>query len=105
MTNRQEIIRQIRQDDQLSEAGCSHTRLIEDVEPSGDGCYECQKIGGTWVHLRMCLSCGQVGCCEASPNQHAKKHAAEGHPLIISFEPGEDWVWCYDDETLLFPEY
>ena len=63
------------------------------------GCEECLKIGGTWVHLRMCMSCGKIGCCDSSPNRHASKHAAEpGHAIARSAEPGEDWSWCYVDE-------
>ncbi len=64
------------------------------------GCGECMKIGGTWLHLRLCLSCGEVNCCDSSPNKHATKHFhASGHPLVQSFQPGEDWVWCYVDEV------
>ena len=64
--------------------------------PSGDGCAECTQAGGWWLHLRRCTQCGHIGCCDSSPDQHASKHAAaEGHPLIRSFEPGEDWFWDY----------
>ena len=63
------------------------------------GCEECLKMGGQWVHLRMCMICGHVGCCDNSPGQHATAHFDEtGHPLIQSFEPGEAWWWCYVDE-------
>ncbi len=66
------------------------------------GCEECLKIGSRWVHLRMCLSCGKVGCCDNSPNRHATAHFREvGHPLIRSAEPGENWAWCYADEVAL----
>jgi uncharacterized UBP type Zn finger protein len=67
------------------------------------GCEECLKIGGAWVHLRLCLSCGKVGCCDSSPNRHASRHAADtGHPIIRSLEPGEDWCWCFvDDEAFV----
>jgi uncharacterized UBP type Zn finger protein len=59
-------------------------------------------MGGEWVHLRLCLTCGRVGCCDSSPNRHASKHAAaHDHPLVSSFEPGEDWSWCYVDELTL----
>ena len=62
------------------------------------------KIGGTWVHLRLCLSCGEVNCCDSSPNQHATEHFHEsGHPLMQSFQPGEDWIWCYVDEVGVEP--
>ncbi len=81
---------------------CSHLDQIRDVVPSADGCEECLKTGGWWVHLRLCLICGHVGCCDNSPNQHATKHFhATQHPIIRSFEPGEDWRWCYIDKTYL----
>jgi hypothetical protein len=68
--------------------------------PVADGCVECLAIGARWVHLRRCASCGHIGCCDSSPNRHASKHAtAVGHPLVQSFEPGEDWYWCYVDEV------
>ncbi len=65
-----------------------------------NGCEECLQIGSDWVHLRLCLSCGHVGCCDSSPNKHATKHfKTTEHPIIKSFEPGENWVWCYVDKT------
>jgi len=65
-----------------------------------EGCQECLAIGGSWVHLRMCQSCGQIGCCDSSPNRHASKHAAaSGHAVARSAEPGEEWSWCYFDEV------
>lgn len=71
-----------------------------DVRPSGDGCVECLATGGEWVHLRLCLGCGHVGCCDSSPNRHASAHArAKRHPLIRSFEPGEAWRYCYPDDS------
>jgi hypothetical protein len=64
------------------------------------GCEECLKMGGQWVHLRVCRSCGKVGCCDSSPNRHASAHAsAEDHPIITSIEPGEDWSWCFEDQV------
>jgi hypothetical protein len=64
------------------------------------GCEECLAIGGQWVHLRMCQSCGKIGCCDSSPNRHASKHAhAVGHPVLRSVEPGEHWSWCVIDEV------
>src|SRR3954465_12370042 len=67
------------------------------VPPSGAGCVECDAVGGWWVHLRRCATCGHVGCCDTSPAQHATAHArATGHPIIRSFEPGEDWFWDYE---------
>jgi hypothetical protein len=66
------------------------------VEPSGTGCVECDATGGWWLHLRRCAQCGHIGCCDTSPSQHASAHAASsGHPIIRSFEPGEDWFWNY----------
>lgn len=81
---------------------CEHVDQIERVEPSGSGCEECLKAGDSWVDLRLCLSCGKVGCCDSSPNRHASKHAAESeHPIVQSFQPGESWRWCYVDEMYL----
>jgi hypothetical protein len=63
-----------------------------------EGCEECLRSGGEWVHLRVCLTCGQVGCCDSSPNRHATKHAREAdHPIVRSLESGENWCWCYED--------
>jgi uncharacterized UBP type Zn finger protein len=71
------------------------------VRPGTLGCAECLAAGGTWVHLRLCLSCGHVGCCDDSPNRHATRHFRDtGHPVVRSFEPGETWAWCYADEEL-----
>ena len=83
-------------------AVCSHLDSIKITElpETIAGCEECLKIGGTWVHLRMCMTCGTIRCCDDSPNRHASKHAAEsGHPIVLSAEPGEDWSWCYIDEV------
>jgi uncharacterized UBP type Zn finger protein len=83
---------------------CSHLDTIRDVTPSAAGCEECLKTGDSWVHLRLCLACGHVGCCDNSPNRHATKHyRATGHPIIQSFEKGEDWIWCYEDKVYLEP--
>ena len=69
------------------------------VPPSGPGCVECEAEQGWWVHLRRCATCGHVGCCDTSPGQHATEHYEEtGHAVIRSFEPGEEWFWCYEDE-------
>jgi hypothetical protein len=66
------------------------------VPPSGDGCLDCEAVGGWWLHLRRCVICGHVGCCNSSPSQHASLHAAAAeHPVAQSFEPGEDWFWDY----------
>jgi uncharacterized UBP type Zn finger protein len=80
-------------------ASCTHLSLVRDVTPGAEGCEDCLKIGGRWVHLRLCMECGHVGCCDSSPNRHATKHFhATKHPVIKSFEPGEEWGWCYADE-------
>ena len=77
---------------------CEHVREIRDVSPDAQGCSECLAAGDTWVHLRMCLSCGHVGCCDSSKNRHARAHwRATQHPIIASFEPGEGWRWCFPD--------
>ncbi len=72
------------------------------MTPSARGCQECLERGDAWVHLRLCMTCGHVGCCDDSPNRHATRHfRATKHPVIKSFEPGEDWAWCYvDDEPI-----
>jgi hypothetical protein len=87
-------------------AVCSHldqvrVGLPEDVP----GCEECLKVGSPWVHLRVCRTCGKIGCCDSSPNRHASKHAAaESHPIASSLEPGEDWSWCFvDDVAFVIP--
>jgi uncharacterized UBP type Zn finger protein len=87
--------------DQLREP-CAHVDQIRDVVPSSDGCKECLKSGDSWVHLRLCLACGHVGCCDESKNKHATKHFHKTkHPIITSLEPGESWLWCYVDEVAL----
>lgn len=83
-------------------APCSHAiaATFDRPNPSGNGCVECLATGGTWVHLRICMTCGHVGCCNDSPSRHAAAHAAASrHPLIRSFEPGEDWWYCYADDA------
>ena len=81
---------------------CEHVAQIRDVQPSSEGCEDCLKIGGRWLHLRECLICGHVACCDSSPNRHATKHYhATDHPIVRSFEPGEDWRWCYVDEAVV----
>ena len=85
-------------------APCAHVTdsMPRAVHRPAPGCEECLKIGSGWVHLRICLTCGHVGCCDDSPNRHATAHAHEqDHPLIRSLEPGEDWSWCYIDRTLM----
>lgn len=84
-------------------ATCTHVKdHAKNVKPRTKGCEECMKTGSTWLHLRMCMECGKVGCCDSSPNRHARAHFHETqHPLIRSAERGEDWRWCYVDETYL----
>jgi uncharacterized UBP type Zn finger protein len=79
---------------------CDHLDQARDVTPSADGCEDCLATGAQWRHLRMCMTCGHVGCCDSSPNKHATAHyRSTGHPLVQSYEPGEDWWWCYLDEV------
>jgi uncharacterized UBP type Zn finger protein len=80
---------------------CTHLNQIRKVTPrTPQGCEDCLKMGGQWVHLRLCLSCGHVGCCDSSPNRHARQHAHDsGHAIVQSFEPGEDWRYCFVDDT------
>jgi hypothetical protein len=75
---------------------CSHDDDILDVTPSGRGCEECLKSGAAWVHLRLCRTCGHVGCCDSSPNRHAARHFhATGHPVVESYDPPDGRGWCY----------
>lgn len=86
----------------MADVSCTHLDQIHGVKPNSDGCEACRALGDTWVHLRECLSCGNVGCCDDSKNTHATKHfRSAGHPLIRSFQPGEDWAWCYVDEVAM----
>ena len=81
---------------------CRQLSSIEPATPRAPGCEECLGLGWSWVHLRVCLTCGHVGCCDSSPGRHATKHFQRTvHPVIASLEPGEDWAWCYIDETML----
>ncbi len=81
---------------------CTHLDQVMEVVPGSDGCEECIKTGDSWVHLRLCLTCGHVGCCDASTNKHATKHYMKtSHPIIRSFEPGESWLWCYPDQLFM----
>jgi uncharacterized UBP type Zn finger protein len=82
-------------------SACTHTDQIKTTKTHKRVCEECVKMGDHWVHLRLCLICGNVGCCDSSKNKHATKHFhATKHPLVRSIEPGESWVWCYVDETM-----
>jgi len=89
----------------MSDGTCSHLAAIGTIKrPERRECEECVKIGGQWVHLRTCQSCGATLCCDSSPNHHASKHAGEsGHPVIASAQPGERWLYCYPDDA--FSEY
>ena len=78
---------------------CRHLDQIKVTETDTRACEECVKIGDSWVHLRMCMTCGRVGCCDSSKNKHATRHFRQvKHPLVRSLEPGETWIWCYVDE-------
>ncbi len=82
--------------------GCKHIRTINEVMPSARGCEECLKIGSPWVHLRLCRSCGHVGCCDDSPHRHATAHFhGTRHPIIEGYDPPEGWGWCYVDEVFV----
>jgi len=89
----------------MPDRGCSHLNAVESVkQPKVLECVECVKIGGTWVHLRICQQCGATLCCDNSPNRHATKHAhSSGHPVIASAQPNERWLYCYPDDS--FCEY
>jgi hypothetical protein len=81
---------------------CSHLDSIETVTPSARGCEDCLAIGDSWVHLRLCRTCGHVGCCDQSKNRHATRHfRATRHPIIEGWDPPEGWGWCYLDEVML----
>jgi len=79
---------------------CPHIAGIRSVTPASEGCDECLRLGDRWVHLRLCMACGHVGCCDSSRNRHARRHfEATGHPIVRSLERGERWGWCYVDEV------
>jgi uncharacterized UBP type Zn finger protein len=91
----------------MSASACTHVDEVTVLELPAkvDGCVDCLASGGKWLHLRICLSCGHVGCCDDSPNRHATAHHhATSHPIIRSLEPGEEWSWCYVDEVGLLIE-
>ncbi len=89
----------------MSQAQCSHLDQVREVDPrTPEGCEECLKMGTTWVHLRMCSECGHVGCCDQSQGKHATKHFHQTrHAIMRSYQPGEDWGWCYVDELFIEP--
>jgi uncharacterized UBP type Zn finger protein len=83
----------------MTETACPHVEQIRDVTPSAEGCEDCLAIGDTWFHLRLCMHCGHMGCCDTSKNKHATKHFHDtGHAIIRSGQPDEVWAWCYVDE-------
>lgn len=83
-------------------SACAHFEGLQSVTPSAKGCEECLQMGDRWVHLRICLQCGHVGCCDSSKNKHATAHYhATGHSVIQSFETSEEWGWCYVDEVFV----
>lgn len=91
---------------QLTEQACSHLDLIQVTQPDLAAgtlvCEVCVELGDTWPNLRMCLVCGYIGCCDTSKNKHMIQHVREiGHPLVRSIEPGEAWIWCYEDKSFL----
>ncbi|MCO6010624.1 UBP-type zinc finger domain-containing protein [Actinoallomurus purpureus] len=89
----------------MTTSTCEHVSTLPEPPPDArtpEGCEDCLRTGGRWVHLRLCLTCGHVGCCDSSPNKHATAHHHEtSHPVVRSFEPGEDWRWCYTDEVIV----
>jgi uncharacterized UBP type Zn finger protein len=84
------------------DAPCEHLAEVREVTPSANGCEDCLRSGDAWVHLRVCMTCGHVGCCDSSPNRHATAHwrSHSEHPIVRSFEPAENWWWCYQDNLL-----
>jgi uncharacterized UBP type Zn finger protein len=82
---------------------CAHLdAIVDDVVPASHVCEACVAAGDTWVHLRSCMTCGTVGCCNSSKNKHAARHASEvDHPIARSIEPGEDWMWCFVDDVIV----
>ena len=89
----------------MAQPVCTHFDQIVLTELPSQiaGCEECLKLGSPWMHLRMCMTCGKIGCCDASPNRHARRHALEDdHPIVRSAEPDEEWSWCFVDEVAFF---
>ncbi|HXU81912.1 MAG TPA: UBP-type zinc finger domain-containing protein [Polyangia bacterium] len=84
----------------MADDSCPHLAQMQHVRPHTKGCQECLESGDSWVHLRLCMHCGHVGCCDSSKNKHATKHYhATHHPIVRSLEPGETWGWCYADDV------
>lgn len=100
----QDAVRRVKAGELKRPTNCVHMDMIHEVEPRTAGCEDCLKTGGSWVHLRVCLTCGYVGCCNSSKNKHASRHANEtGHYVVMSMESGEEWLWCYKDEDFIIP--
>ena len=101
MTRHSDVVHEV-MPDMTAMSPDPHIDQIRPVTPSSRGCEDCLKIGDRWVHLRLCLTCGHVGCCDSSKNKHARAHFhGTKHPIVQSFQPGEDWRWCYVDEAYL----
>lgn len=84
---------------------CTHLDQVNDVTLSAPGCEDCLKMGARWVHLRVCVTCGYVGCCNSSQHKHAQRHFQEtGHPIAMSMESGEEWMWCYAEQEFIIPK-
>lgn len=99
-----DAIRRVKAGELKRPTNCVHLDEIQEVTPRTAGCEDCLKTGATWVHLRVCLTCGYVGCCNSSPNKHSSRHAKEtGHHVVMSMEGGEEWMWCYEDEDFIVP--
>lgn len=103
-TNREKLIerkvRWLKESNSAELNRCTHLDQIRVVTPNSNVCEQCTRLGDTWVNLRLCMICGHVGCCDDSKNKHASKHyLISGHPIIMSFQPDEEWVWCYVDEV------
>jgi len=88
------------------EPGCDHVASTHAVHPSAEGCEECLRDGTRWVHLRICMECGHVGCCDSSPERHSRAHwESSGHAIMRSGEPGETWGYCFADDLMLAPQH
>ncbi len=106
-TGLHELIERIQTDEAFQAEGCGHFKQIQQVsaEPT-QVCEDCRKLGDAWIRLRICLTCGYVGCCDSSVNKHARRHYEQtGHPMVLSFEPRELWMYCFaDDRIYIAPE-
>lgn len=99
-----DAVRRVKAGELKRPTSCIHVDQIQEVEPRTMGCEDCLKSGSTWVHLRVCMTCGYVGCCNSSQHKHAARHAKEtGHTVVMSMESGEEWMWCYFCEDFIVP--